>query len=568
MLHGFQKRGNTFLHGLSVFMIIAIAMGLRLALIALGWPGTNSDESTWGLEAMHIAFRGEWPIFMYGQNYMGTIEAYLAAIMFHFLGTSLFSLRLSMIFLFGLFLLALYFLARLLFSKSVAFITITLLSFGSNELFTRDLKVLGGDMETMLFGALLFLLATHLALNWRADLQPLERRKRFVTYGCLGLVMGLGIWSHMLIMPFVVMVIVLLYFFCRSELRTPNAIWFAVGLIIGALPLLICNVQNPAQNSLVTLWQTHSTGGTSFAIPFTLWDAIRGTFLVSLPQATGAFPLCSLSTTPGVWRSQISSCMLFQGAWGIGFVLLWAIAVFLTLKELRGWRQTLDLTGTLEERRLMIRCAARLCLLGVVGLTLLAYIASPAPALVPITSARYLVGLIVVFPALIAPLCPWLSMVPRKLTSLPPVTGILRVSILLLAFTMFINGTCNIFYQQIPAVKLADQQRQMLIHDLLRIHAVHIYSEYWTCNNLIFQSNERIICSVLADDLQAGQNRYPLYQTIVQNDRNASYVFPVGSPQDQAFQQFMAMTNTYYRYFTFDGYNVYQLVDNHRIKAR
>ncbi len=562
MLHGFQKRGHIFLRGFSVFIIIAVAMGLRLALIAQGWPITNSDEGTWGLEAMHIAFRGEWPIFMYGQSYMGAIVAYLAAIVFHFWGISLFSLRLSMVFMFGLFLLAVYLFTRLLFTKSVAFITIALLSFGSNELFTRDLKEIGGYMETMLFGALLFLLATHLVLSWRADLQPLERKKRFVTYACLGLVTGLSIWSNMLIMPFVVMVIVLLGLFCRSELRTPNTIWLAGGLIIGALPLLIYNVQNPAQNSIVTFWLTHSTGGTSTAVPFTVWDTIRGTFLVSLPQATGAFPLCSLSTTPGVWRSQISPCMLFQGAWGVGFFLLWVIAVFLTLRELRGWRQALSPTCTPEERQLLIRRAARLCLLGAAGLTLLAYIASPAPALVPVTSARYLVGLVVVFPALIAPLCPWLSVLPRKLTLWPLVTGILRVSILLLAFTIFINGTFNIFYQQVPAVNLANQQRQALINDLLRIHAVHIYSEYWTCSNLMFQSDERIICSVLADDLQPGQNRYLPYQTIVQSDSNASYVLPLGSPQDQTFKQIIAMTHTYYRHFTFEGYDVYQPANN------
>ena len=55
------------------FAIIALAVILRIVLVALHMPETNSDEGTMGLEAMHIAFRGEHPIFLYGQNYMGVL---------------------------------------------------------------------------------------------------------------------------------------------------------------------------------------------------------------------------------------------------------------------------------------------------------------------------------------------------------------------------------------------------------------------------------------------------------------------------------------------------------------
>ncbi len=64
------------------FAIIALAVILRIVLVALHVPETNSDEGTMGLEAMHIAFRGEHPIFLYGQDYMGVLEAYIAAVFF------------------------------------------------------------------------------------------------------------------------------------------------------------------------------------------------------------------------------------------------------------------------------------------------------------------------------------------------------------------------------------------------------------------------------------------------------------------------------------------------------
>ena len=64
------------------FTMIVLAMELRILLIAQGWPMTNSDESTMGLMALHIAYRGEVPIFFYGQGYMGALEAYLPAFLF------------------------------------------------------------------------------------------------------------------------------------------------------------------------------------------------------------------------------------------------------------------------------------------------------------------------------------------------------------------------------------------------------------------------------------------------------------------------------------------------------
>ncbi|HEY6286820.1 MAG TPA: hypothetical protein VIX20_14255 [Ktedonobacteraceae bacterium] len=79
--------------------IIVISTFLRILLVCLGWPPTNSDESTMGILALHIADRGEHPIYFYGQHYMGALEAYFAAVSFHFFGVSLLTLRLGVILL-------------------------------------------------------------------------------------------------------------------------------------------------------------------------------------------------------------------------------------------------------------------------------------------------------------------------------------------------------------------------------------------------------------------------------------------------------------------------------------
>ena len=82
-------------YGVAASGIIAFAVLFRLAMSAVYLPTTNTDEGTMGIEAMHIAFRGEWPIYFYSQNYMGVIEAYIAAVFFHLFGVTVFSLRLA-----------------------------------------------------------------------------------------------------------------------------------------------------------------------------------------------------------------------------------------------------------------------------------------------------------------------------------------------------------------------------------------------------------------------------------------------------------------------------------------
>src|SRR5437762_14208322 len=131
------------IHEICAFCLIIFATVLRIVLISQGWPETNSDEGTMGLMALHIAYREEHPIFFYGQGYMGSFEAYFAAVLFHLFGPSLFVLRLGLIIIIALFLVSIYLLTALLFTRNLALVTLCLLSFGSQEILTIQLKAIG-----------------------------------------------------------------------------------------------------------------------------------------------------------------------------------------------------------------------------------------------------------------------------------------------------------------------------------------------------------------------------------------------------------------------------------------
>src|SRR5215813_5182472 len=115
--------------------LVGLATALRITLISHNWPGTNSDEATMDLMALHIA-HGEHPIFFYGQGYMGSIQAYIGALLFPIFGVSIFSVRLGLVLMYALFLIGMYYLTSLLYTRSFALCVVGLLAFGSSDLLT------------------------------------------------------------------------------------------------------------------------------------------------------------------------------------------------------------------------------------------------------------------------------------------------------------------------------------------------------------------------------------------------------------------------------------------------
>ena len=65
---------------------LLLGLGLRL-FVSLKAFCTTFDTATVGLMGIRI-LQGERPLFYYGQNYMGALEAYVAAALFRLFGVS------------------------------------------------------------------------------------------------------------------------------------------------------------------------------------------------------------------------------------------------------------------------------------------------------------------------------------------------------------------------------------------------------------------------------------------------------------------------------------------------
>src|SRR5713101_5859441 len=416
-----QLKIGTF--GLCAFLIIALATLLRIVLIAWGWPHSNADEDTMGIMAMHIVSHGEHPIFFYGQNYMGTLEAYLGAIFFRFLGISVFSLRLGPVFLFALFLANMYLLTSLLYTKKLALITLILLSLGSSIMLDTELVALGGYPELLFFGSLSLLLASWLAISY--DQFSSLRRKlwRLIAYACWGFVGGLGFWSDFLMLGFILISGLLLLLFCWRELLKGALLLLVLGLVFGAFPLIIYNLQDPpGHNTLAVMKNLHNNGSLQLAqlsahYPIPFGPQLRGTMLTTLPAAIGGSPFCFDAYThfrlAGYLGAEHVPCSIIYGdwsligtdlVWSLGFILLWSIATFQTLRHLLQQRKrTPGQLWTTREKQAVVSDFARLMLLCSAALTLYLFVSSPISAAFPTTS-RYLIGLLISTPVLIAPL--------------------------------------------------------------------------------------------------------------------------------------------------------------------
>ena len=545
------------------FVCVAVATLLRLVLIYFNWPYTDSDEGNMGLLALHVAFQGDHPIFFYGGNYLGPLEGYAAVPLFWLFGSSLFALRLPLVLFFTLFLLSMYYLVRLLYQdRRYALATVILLGLGSPDVLFLQLRASGEYPEIEMFAAFMCLLALWLALTSRRPVQSSGARwRRLALYGLLGLVVGAALWVDLLVAPFALAAGLLLALFCWRELLRWSWLSLLVGFIVGAFPLIYYNLTAPwSQNSWFVFRHLSDVAANQMVALHLTWvNQLSGTFFIALPMATGGAWNCPLSAIPpsGSPTPATLPCVLFQGAWSAGYLLLLLLAAALAIRAiLRLARHKIanpsaEEFSAAEARAEIIRCAGQLAVLASAVLTLLLYALSPAPASVPDTSFRYLTCLLLALPVLLWPL--WRGLRVRR----PALRWWLRVVLLLLVAATLTTGLVRTLLQM-PTTQARYEVQQVLVQNLQRVGATRLYSDYWTCNILIFLSREKIICSALDDHMQPAQDRYLPYRLIIHATPHPGYIFVANSSPDRIMQQRVAADPARYRVYHFFEYNVYQ----------
>ncbi len=168
-------------------LAILIGTGLRLDLLLATNFRVDADEAIVGLMAKHIMEGGPIPVFYYGQHYLGSLEALLAAAVFAAAGVSEAALKIvPLLFSIGL-IPVLYLLTLDIWNRRAARIAAFLTAICPSMLLLWSGKARGGFIEVVFLGALSFVLL----VRWLKSDKPPAAGSILI-----GLLLGFAWWVN------------------------------------------------------------------------------------------------------------------------------------------------------------------------------------------------------------------------------------------------------------------------------------------------------------------------------------------------------------------------------------
>ncbi len=226
---------KSYRHLWLLFFLLSLAMVIRGLLLTRWCSDFESDEAIVGLMAKHIQ-EGHFPIFFYGQFYMGTLESLVAAVIFSIAGDmNGWLLRLSPIAFYLAFMIVSYLWLKTSFNQTTAFWGTLFLAVPPAALTKWTYVARGGFTEILFLGTLLLYLHQQgLNLGWSGG-----RVFR------LGLVAGLALWTNPLAVLYLATISIIWILSStwwphwRAYLLQARTIWLIAGLILVTVVILV-----------------------------------------------------------------------------------------------------------------------------------------------------------------------------------------------------------------------------------------------------------------------------------------------------------------------------------------
>ncbi len=526
--------------------LMTIAMFFRIYVLTTVLAHIDSDQAVLGIMAYHIQM-GDRPVFYYGQPYMGSLEAYMAAGIFHVWGANEFLVRVPALAFSVVFVGAVYWLGVTLYGRWIGLLSGLFLALGPSILINWSTAAGAGYIEPMVFGTLLFLLAIR---------YPDLRMMPLPAAVASGLLAGLGLWIEPMIGDYLVplalfFTIRLLIGVRERHLSTwsglaRSLVAIIAGTIVGCAPLLVYNLQNHGET--FSFLGGRATGGNHLAVAERLVTE-------SMPIMLGLITPTSVAVTFNnlVAQHPIEYLVgVVAGASILGRLIFDPRCLLLRMVALAHLPRDTQAATPLpaadrpmpqrgdHARSRMMGHDGLLALFGVccVLLFLLTrFGATPWATHLP----RYLIPLYTITPLVLDCLIP---RVPRRLDI---VVAALATGILVTvgAATTLSAG---------PRIGIVG------LTDLLETRQIDVaYANYWLADRLSFLSHEHVLGIAVADNLDLGQVRTPTYLDIAANTpaRNLAWVFDSGSSAEKQFRLYLQRHNVHPRRAVIDREVVY-----------
>lgn len=245
-----------------LWLCLLLALAIRVVLIVRTHGTLDGDEALLGIQAQHI-LQGERPIYFYGIPYFGSLEAYVAALLFALFGPSVVVLRAETTAFSLLLVCATWWLASLL-AKAArlspaarkCFTLVAALIAALPPLYDGivELRTGGGWIESFVLMLLLLVAVQRLTTRWHEQASTRELALRWAGVGFL---VGFGMWIYPLV----------------SVAILAAALWIILDRLAEIVSLLKASIALPA--------------------------ALLRSLKMLLPGVT-ALPACVVGFTPGV----------------------------------------------------------------------------------------------------------------------------------------------------------------------------------------------------------------------------------------------------------------------------
>lgn len=275
-----------------VLALMAIALATRLYGAWCFRYNLNPDAGVVALMVKHMAEGRDFPVFFYGQPYMGAFEPMVSAALCRLFGCSGFMVCLGTALLGFLTLPFIYRWARDLDTRAAGIAALAWCLMGPCGYFHYQVSPRGGYAATLFFSTLVLWLSGHLIVRERHGYQQASP-----WYFLLGLLAGLGWWSNQLIAATLVTAASLFMLFLLPRLFVRRALAAATGFALGSLPFWWWNANHQ--------WASFSFMGTFGQR--SVWDGLGLFFLERSPD------LVDLAGAP-CWQNLLAGAIYIAAA--------------------------------------------------------------------------------------------------------------------------------------------------------------------------------------------------------------------------------------------------------------
>jgi len=228
---------------------ILSSLGLKIWLQIKGVLPFNSDEAIVALMASHILKGGEHPIFFYGQAYMGSLDAYLVALGFFFLGSKVWVIRFIQSMLYIGTIISTYKIGSLIFNSSKkGLLAAVFISIPTVNVMLYSTVSIGGYGEAILLGNIILLTT----ILWLKEIEKTNFEHpphwgifaiEFYYRTLFGFLCGFSLWVNGLTLVYSIpsgLVILYSYWNVRKQINrkkiAQNLIGLLFSFLVGSLP--------------------------------------------------------------------------------------------------------------------------------------------------------------------------------------------------------------------------------------------------------------------------------------------------------------------------------------------